>query len=49
MLNDVENSTPPFQCVFEVDHANGLLLTELAEGMSVEDIKKCTECTFQVG
>lgn len=36
------------KCVFEIDHANGLLLTELAEGMSVEEIKKCTECTFQV-
>ncbi|KAI3652743.1 hypothetical protein MP228_002168 [Amoeboaphelidium protococcarum] len=42
-------------CVFEVDHntTNGgndgskLILTEIASGLSVEDVKQATECNFQ--
>ncbi|GBP04275.1 Succinyl-CoA:3-ketoacid coenzyme A transferase 1, mitochondrial [Eumeta japonica] len=36
------------KCVFEVDKEKGLILTELAEGVSVEDIKISTGCDFQV-
>lgn len=35
------------KCVFEVT-LNGLLLIELAEGISVEDLRKCTEADFTV-
>ena len=36
------------KCVFEVDHKLGLLLTEVAEGLTVDDIKKATGCDFRV-
>lgn len=37
-------------CVFEVDRSGGggLLLTEVAEGVSVEDVKERTEAQFAV-
>lgn len=34
--------------VFEVNHENGLLLSEIAEGVSIQDIKAATGCSFQV-
>lgn len=35
--------------VFDVDRAKGkLTLIEVAEGVSVEDVKKKTECDFEV-
>lgn len=37
-----------FQCVFEVDKEKGLTLTELAEGVKVEDILVSTGCEFNV-
>lgn len=37
------------QCVFQVDRLNGgLTLTELAPGLSVEDVKAKTDATFAV-
>lgn len=37
------------QCVFQVDKEEGeLTLTELAEGVSVQDVISATACTFQV-
>lgn len=36
------------QCVFEVDKEKGLLLTELADGVSVEEIVTGTGCEFNV-
>ena len=38
----------PFQCVFNVDKEAGLILTELADGVSVEDVVEATECEFQM-
>ena len=35
-------------CVFTIDSKNGLLLTELADGVSVEDVKTATGCSFNV-
>ncbi|KPI40611.1 Succinyl-CoA:3-ketoacid coenzyme A transferase 1, mitochondrial [Cyphellophora attinorum] len=36
-------------CVFEVDRKGaGLTLTELSEGVSVEDVRRCTEAKFKV-
>lgn len=37
-----------FQCVFEVSKENGLILTELWPGVSIQDIQISTGCTFQV-
>lgn len=37
-----------FQCVFDVDFANGLTLVELAEGVTVEEVKSKTEAAFKV-
>lgn len=37
-----------FQCVFEVDKDKGLVLTELADGITVEDVLASTGCKFQV-
>ena len=34
--------------MLEVNHENGLLLLEIADGVSVEDIKAATGCVFQV-
>ncbi len=34
--------------VFDVDHKEGLTLIEIAEGTSVEDLKKVTEPEFKV-
>lgn len=36
------------KCVFEVDKEKGLILTELAEGVKVEDIVASTGCEFSV-
>ena len=36
------------QCVFEVDPARGLTLTEIAEGLSVEGVRAATGCSFEV-
>ena len=34
--------------MFEVDFENGLTLTEIADGVSVEDIKAATDSLFKV-
>lgn len=36
------------KCVFEVDKEAGLTLTELVEGVSVEEVIASTGCEFQV-
>merc|ERR550519_370504 len=36
------------KAVFEVDKEKGLLLIEIADGLTVDDIKADTECEFQV-
>lgn len=36
------------QCVFDVDFTNGITLVELADGVTVEDIKAKTEASFSV-
>ncbi|XP_018099993.1 succinyl-CoA:3-ketoacid coenzyme A transferase 1, mitochondrial isoform X2 [Xenopus laevis] len=36
------------KAVFDVDRKNGLTLVEIGEGLSVDDIKKCTGCDFAV-
>lgn len=36
------------QCVLEVDKINGLTLTELADGVSVEDVLSSTGCKIHV-
>ena len=36
------------QGVFEVDFEEGLTLTEIADGVSIEDIKTVTKCNFKV-
>ena len=41
-------STCRFQCVFNVDRSTGLTLSELADGVTVDDIKEATGCTFNV-
>ena len=44
-------SPSPFscpQCVFDVDSKRGIVLVELAEGVSVEDVKAATGCDFEV-
>ena len=34
--------------MFEVDFDKGLTLTEIADGVSIDDIKASTKCTFKV-
>ena len=34
--------------MFEVDFDDGLTLIEIADGVSVEDIKAVTKCSFKV-
>uniref|UniRef100_A0A915KVN8 Uncharacterized protein n=1 Tax=Romanomermis culicivorax TaxID=13658 RepID=A0A915KVN8_ROMCU len=36
------------KCVFNVDSREGLILKELAEGVSLEDVANSTGCPFQV-
>ena len=36
------------QCVFDVDFTNGLTLIELADGVTVEEVKSKTEAPFIV-
>lgn len=37
------------QCVFQVDRKNGgLTLTELAEGVTVEEVKSKTDAKFEI-
>jgi 3-oxoacid CoA-transferase len=35
-------------CVFEVKKGQGLVLTEIAEGVTVEEVKKATQAPFTV-
>ncbi|XP_022109439.1 succinyl-CoA:3-ketoacid coenzyme A transferase 1, mitochondrial-like [Acanthaster planci] len=35
-------------CVFEVDKETGLTLTEIAEGVTIEDVVEATGCEFEV-
>jgi 3-oxoacid CoA-transferase len=37
-----------FQGVFDVDFATGLTLIEIADGVTVDEIKKKTEAPFKV-
>lgn len=39
---------PSFQGVFEVNQSEGLTLSEIADRVSVEDVKAATGCIFQV-
>lgn len=36
------------RAVFEIDQSKGLRLVELAEGLTVDDVKKSTGCDFEV-
>lgn len=36
------------QCVFDVDFTNGLTLIELADGVTVDEVKAKTEAPFIV-
>jgi len=36
------------QCVFDVDFATGLTLVEIADGVTVDEVKSKTEAPFQV-
>ena len=36
-----------YQGVFEVNYEKGLTLSEVADGVSVEDVKVATGCSFQ--
>lgn len=38
----------PKQCVFDVDFTHGLTLIELADGVTVDEIKAKTEAPFKV-
>lgn len=40
--------TGPQQCVFDVDFTNGLTLIELAEGVTVDEVKAKTDAPFTV-
>ena len=34
--------------MFEVNHERGLLLSEIADGVNIQDIKAATGCSFEV-
>ena len=36
------------QCVFDVDFTSGLTLIELAEGVTVDEVRSKTEAPFRV-
>jgi 3-oxoacid CoA-transferase len=36
------------QCVFDVDITNGLTLIELADGVTVDEVRSKTEAPFEV-
>ena len=36
------------KCVFEVVKGQGLVMTEIAEGQTVEQVRKATGCDFKV-
>ncbi|KAL5021128.1 hypothetical protein ScPMuIL_000283 [Solemya velum] len=36
------------KCVFDIDPKKGLILSELAEGVTVEDVVESTGCEFEV-
>ena len=38
----------PHQCVFDVDFLSGLTLIELADGVTVDEIRAKTEAPFKV-
>jgi 3-oxoacid CoA-transferase len=46
LLNN--NVYAPFQAVFEVAKGRGLVLTELAEGVTVQEVVDATGCMFEV-
>ncbi|KAI8428976.1 hypothetical protein MSG28_007571 [Choristoneura fumiferana] len=55
MLADLSSFQPSWpenkhrqDCVFEVDKENGLTLTELADGTTIEDVLVSTGCEFHV-
>ena len=37
-----------FQCVFEIDPDEGLILTEVAEGVEIQEIVENTGCEFKL-
>ena len=43
-----KSSTNEVQGVFDVDHAKGLTLIEIADGVTVDEIKSKTEAPFKV-
>lgn len=36
------------KCVFKCDQHEGLILMEIAEGLTIKDIAKCTACNFKI-
>ncbi|GCC19095.1 hypothetical protein chiPu_0020966, partial [Chiloscyllium punctatum] len=42
------NRLPLRKAVFDVDKNKGLTLIEIFEGLTVDDIRKCTGCDFSV-
>ena len=48
MIASHSDVTITFQAVFQVDHEKGLTLTEVADGVSVDDVKAATGCLFEV-
>ena len=36
------------KCVFKIDKEKGLVLTEIADGVTVDEVKRTTGCTFIV-
>lgn len=38
----------PFQGVFEVDKNDGIVMTEIGDDLSVEDVQKATGCKLNI-
>jgi 3-oxoacid CoA-transferase len=36
------------KCAFQVDYIEGLTLIEIAEGITLDELKKCTDSEFKV-